>query len=112
MQNYISKLIPGDIIPAKVTHLEQFGAFVDIGCGIPSLIPIDAISISRISHPVDRFVPNQDIKVIIKKFQAEESGSHIKNFLEHGKKTPSNSHTVKPFQELYVQLRIMAYLLN
>jgi small subunit ribosomal protein S1 len=73
MQNYISKLIPGDIIPAKVTHLEQFGAFVDIGCGIPSLIPIDAISISRISHPVDRFVPNQDIKVIIK----EVSGGRV-----------------------------------
>ena len=38
MENFISALSPGDIIPAKVTHLEQFGAFVDIGCGIPSLI--------------------------------------------------------------------------
>ena len=66
MVNYISKLCAGDIVPAKVTHLEQFGAFVDIGCGIPSLIPIDAISISRISHPSDRFKINQDIKVIIK----------------------------------------------
>ncbi len=66
MENFISMLRPGDIIPAKVTHLEQFGAFVDIGCGIPSLVPIDAISISRISHPSDRFTPYQDIKVIIK----------------------------------------------
>ena len=66
MEQFISKLIPGDIIPAKVTHLEQFGAFIDIGCGIPSLIPIDAISISRISHPSDRFSPQQNIKVIIK----------------------------------------------
>lgn len=66
IQNYINNLSSGDIIPAKVTHLEQFGAFVDIGCGIPSLIPIDAISISRISHPSDRFTPNQDIKVIVK----------------------------------------------
>ena len=66
MENYIEKLLPGDIIPAKVTHLEQFGAFVDVGCGIPSLIPIDAISVSRISHPSDRFSPFQDIKVIIK----------------------------------------------
>ena len=73
MQNFINVLSPGDIIPAKVTHLEQFGAFVDIGCGIPSLIPIDAISISRISHPSDRFIPNQDIKVIIK----EVSGGRI-----------------------------------
>lgn len=66
MENFISQLHPGDIIPAKVTHLEQFGAFVDIGCGIPSLIPIDSISISRISHPSDRFSPYQDIRVIIK----------------------------------------------
>ncbi len=66
IENYISNLQNGDVIPAKITHLEQFGAFVDIGCGIPSLIPIDAISISRISHPKDRFYPSQDIKVIIK----------------------------------------------
>lgn len=65
-EKYISRLSPGDIIPAKVTHLEQFGCFVDIGCGIPSLIPIDAVSVSRISHPSDRFVQNQNIKVIIK----------------------------------------------
>ena len=66
MSEFIERLASGDIVPAKVTHLEQFGAFVDIGCGIPSLIPIDAISISRISHPKDRFSPGQDINVIIK----------------------------------------------
>lgn len=65
-KQYIENLSPGDIVPAKVTHLEQFGCFVDIGCGIPSLIPIDAVSVSRISHPSDRFYPGQDIKVIIK----------------------------------------------
>lgn len=66
MEEFISALTPGDIIPAKVTHLEQFGAFVDIGCGIPSLIPIDAISVSRIAHPSDRFQTGQDIFVVIK----------------------------------------------
>lgn len=66
IENFISLLKPGDVIPAKVTHLEQFGAFVDIGCGIPSLIPIDAISISRISHPSDRFQAGQNIFVVIK----------------------------------------------
>lgn len=66
MEEYISSLTPGDVIPAKVTHLEQFGAFVDIGCGIPSLIPIDAISVSRISHPSDRFRTGQDIYAVIK----------------------------------------------
>lgn len=66
MDEYISNLLPGDVIPAKVTHLEQFGCFIDIACGIPSLIPIDAISISRISHPSDRFSNGQNIYVVIK----------------------------------------------
>ncbi len=70
-EEYISKLMPGDIIDAKVTHLEQFGCFVDIGCGIPSLIPIDLISISRISHPKDRFKIDQNIKVIVKSLQSD-----------------------------------------
>ncbi len=65
-ENYISRLRAGDIVPAKVTHLEQFGAFVDIGCGIVSLITVDAISVSRISHPRDRFYPGQDIYAVVK----------------------------------------------
>ena len=72
MQRFIGRLRPGDIIPARVTHLEQFGCFVDIGCGIPSLIPIDAISVSRISHPSDRFSAGDDIFVVVK--SVEPSG--------------------------------------
>ncbi len=60
------KLEIGDVIDAKVTHLEQFGCFVDIGCGVPSLIPIDAISVSRISHPSDRFRVGQFIKAVVR----------------------------------------------
>lgn len=60
------KLAVGDVIEAKVTHLEQFGCFVDIGCGVPSLIPIDAISVSRISHPSDRFRTGQFIKAVVR----------------------------------------------
>ena len=35
---YIDTLEPGEIIDACVTHLEPFGAFADIGCGISSLL--------------------------------------------------------------------------
>ena len=66
MKNYVTKLCPGDVIEARVPHLEQFGSFVDIGCGIPSLIPIDAISVSRISHPSDRFINGQYLKAVVK----------------------------------------------
>ena len=72
---YLSQCRPGDIIPAVVTHLERFGAFVDIGCGIPSLIPIDRISVSRISHPRDRFSVGQSIHVVIR--QTEENRVHL-----------------------------------
>lgn len=65
MANYVAGLSSGDVIPAKVTHLEPFGCFVDIGCGIASLIPIDAISVSRISHPNDRFFNGQDIFAVV-----------------------------------------------
>ena len=71
MLNYLYDLIPGDVIPARVTHLEHFGAFVDIGCGIVSLLPIDAISVSRISHPSDRFEIGMYINIIIKSVDAD-----------------------------------------
>lgn len=63
---YLLLCNPGDIINARVTHLEPFGAFVDIGCGVVSLIPIDCISVSRISHPRDRFFPGMFIRTVIK----------------------------------------------
>ena len=64
-ESYISHLAPGDVIDATVTHLEQFGAFADIGCGISSLIPIDAISVSRIAHPGDRFETGMNIRAVV-----------------------------------------------
>ncbi len=56
----------GDVLDAKITHLDRFGAFADIGCGIVGLISIENISVSRISHSCDRFYPGQNIRVIIK----------------------------------------------
>ena len=58
---FMKSLTPGDVIRARVTHLEPFGAFVDIGCGIPSLIGIEHISVSRIAHPSDRLRVGDDI---------------------------------------------------
>lgn len=69
--NYISHLTPGDIIPAAVTHLDPFGAFVDIGCGIVSLICVDCISVSRIFHPSDRLTPGQRIHAVVKSIDGD-----------------------------------------
>lgn len=57
----LDTLHAGDILSAKVTHLEPFGAFVDIGCGVPSFIGIEHLSVSRIFHPSERFSVGQAI---------------------------------------------------
>ena len=66
LNSYLLDLIPGDIIPAKITHFEPFGAFVDIGCGIVSLMSVDSISVSRIPGPWERFNLREDIRVVVK----------------------------------------------
>ena len=66
----LSRKRPGDLVPVRVTHLEPFGAFVDVGCGVVSLIPIDAISVSRISHPRDRFRKGQYLPALIRQIDA------------------------------------------
>lgn len=72
VEEQISQLRPGDVVDARVTHLEPFGAFVDIGAGLPSMISIDSISVSRISHPRDRFSVDMDIKAVVR--DREEDG--------------------------------------
>lgn len=64
-ENFISHLRPGDVVDGRVTRPDNFGAFVDIGCGTVALMPIDAISVSRIPHPSERFRSGQDIRAVI-----------------------------------------------
>ncbi len=76
-ENYIDALTPGDVINARVTHLRQFGAFADIGCGIAALMPIDSMSVSRIEHPAQRFTTGMDIRAVVKSktFATTDSGA-------------------------------------
>ena len=77
LENHLMQLLPGDVIDARITHLEPFGAFVDIGCGVISLLSIDCISVSRISHPRDRFYAGMPIKAIIKSIDREHSRIYV-----------------------------------
>lgn len=63
---YISRLVPGQIIPCCITHIDKFGVFCDIGYGINALLPIDFISVSRIQSPADRFCVDQNIYACVK----------------------------------------------
>ncbi len=80
-ENYISKLKVGDIADAVVTHLEQFGAFIDIGCGINALIPIDMLSVSRISHPSQRISQGQKIRAVLRKKEGEKLTFSLRELL-------------------------------
>lgn len=71
-EEYIARLTPGDVIDSSVTHLDPFGAFVDIGCGTVSLLSVDCISVSRISHPSERLKKGQALKVVVK--SCDEAG--------------------------------------
>lgn len=95
----LSELLPGDIIPATVTHLDSFGAFVDIGCGIASLLSIDCISVSRIEHPSARLFEGQRIYVIVRSNDKESGRIYVtlKELLgtwEENASAFSPSHTV------------------
>lgn len=65
LEHLLYQVPTGTILPAVVTHLDRFGAFCDIGCGNVSLLSIEHISISRITHSRDRFVEGQQIYVAI-----------------------------------------------
>ena len=86
-KNLIDNHSLGDVIPAKITHLESFGAFCDIGWGIIALLPIDSISVSRISHPKDRFFVGENIKAV------------IKNIADDGKITLSHKELLGTWEE-------------
>ena len=86
---YISRLRCGDIVPARITHLENFGAFADIGCGIVALMPIDTISVSRIEHPAERFTVGMDIKAVIKSVENGRISLSHKELLGTWELTPN-----------------------
>ena len=66
VERFVRRLTAGDVIGARVTHLENFGVFADVGVGLSALMPIDSISVSRIPHPNARFQPGQDIRAVVR----------------------------------------------
>ena len=47
----MARLRPGMVIPCTVTHLEPFGAFVDMGCGLVSMIGLEPVSYTHLTLP-------------------------------------------------------------
>ena len=78
---FLDTLEPGDVIPARVTHLEKFGAFIDVGAGLNALIPIDMLSVSRIDHPRARLREGQELRVVLRSREPDKLTFSLKELL-------------------------------
>lgn len=72
MEFFLEHLQRGMILTSRVTHLASFGAFLDIGCGIIAMLPIELISTARLSHSNERFYEGQTILAVVKDFDREK----------------------------------------
>lgn len=77
IESYLCEARAGDLLEARVTHMEQFGAFLDIGCGVTSLLPVDAISVSRITHPRERLACGMPLTVAVKSINRETERIYV-----------------------------------
>ena len=71
MSYFLENLEPGMVLACRVIRLETYGAFLDIGCGIIAILPIEQISVSRIGHPKNRFQEGQKILAAVLSFDRE-----------------------------------------
>lgn len=71
MDFFLEHLEPGMVLTCRVTRLEPYGAFVDIGCGIIAILPIELMSVSRIGHPSARLREGQKILAAVRSFDRE-----------------------------------------
>jgi len=52
-------------VQGKVTRLEPFGAFVDLGAGVEGMIHVSELRHERVEHPKEVLEENQDIEVVV-----------------------------------------------
>lgn len=74
-ENYIDTLKRGQVIDARITHIENYGAFCDIGCGIVALLPIEHFCVARIKEPKKALRRFKNLKVIVR--DIDENGRLI-----------------------------------
>src|SRR6266581_3261992 len=67
----MEKLAEGQTVHGVVKNVTEYGAFVDLG-GIDGLLHLTDLSWGRIKHPSDVVKPDQELDVIILKFDKEK----------------------------------------
>ena len=67
----LEKLAEGQTVHGFVKNVTEYGAFVDIG-GIDGLLHLTDLSWGRVKHPSDVVKPDQELDVLILKFDKEK----------------------------------------
>lgn len=75
MHETVGKLHSGMVLTGKVTRIEAFGAFVDLGNGVEGLCHVSNISRQRVADPNDVLTIGQDVRVQV--LEIKEGGKRI-----------------------------------
>jgi len=75
VQEAVGKLHPGVILTGKVTRVEAFGAFIDVGNGLEGLCHVSNISRQRVNDVNDVLTVGQEVQV--KVLEIKEGGKRI-----------------------------------
>ncbi len=71
----IGKLHAGMVLKGKVTRIEPFGAFVDVGGGLEGLVHVSNLSRERIQHPSELVSVGLEVEVQV--LDIKEDGKRI-----------------------------------
>ena len=71
LQESLGKLSVGTVLTGKVSRLEAFGAFVDLGGGLEGLVHVSNISRRRVSNPEDVLAQGQEVRVQVLEIAAD-----------------------------------------
>lgn len=85
----LGSLHSGQKLRGKVTRVESFGAFVDIGNGLEGLVHVSNMAWRRVEKASDLVSPGQEIEVQI--LEIKEGGKRIGLGMKHLQEDPWNS---------------------
>lgn len=74
-QKAVQELVPGAVVHGKVTRIESYGAFVDIGGGVEGLVHVSNIARERLDSPEDVLKVGQQVDA--KVLEIKEGGKRI-----------------------------------
>jgi small subunit ribosomal protein S1 len=75
IKDSLGKLASGQTVKGKVTRIEPFGAFVDLGGGLEGLVHVSQLSRRRVENPNDAVAIGQEVEARV--LEIKENGKRI-----------------------------------